>query len=616
MYRRWQCYKTPIILLGCTCLVALIILAITAGRARELATADIRLQSAHTLSLVVENLRGELAKYAFQPRLLSNSAVLIDALAPGADNATRRRANDELLRANTITGASDTYLMNRDGLTIAASNWAFEKTFVGRNFNFRPYFQDAMQGRLGRFSALGTTSGERGYYFSHPIHARGEIAGVVVVKMDVAALESTWRSPEAEILVVDDDGIIFLSSRPEWRLRAIEPLGPDERDRLRSSQRYADAPLDDLELTRHQGSDIVEIATAADPTRLQASSYLWQSAEMADAKWRVVILADASRVADDVRVALLVAGFMLVSLFLAGLNLYQRRRRLNDRLVVQEAAKAELEARVIERTKDLSRAVAKLRSEVSERQRAEAHLRRTQEELIQSSKLSALGRLSAGLSHELNQPLTAIRTYAENGRAFLQRNETQRTLVNLGSIVEMCERMARIIRNLRSYARDEVPEARPVNLMAPIRNALNLLDAELRKSRIAVELDAAGDGPMVMGGDVRLQQVFVNLISNAIDAMKDMPLRWLRIAVEPAHNDIVITVSDSGRGIAVEDLNRVFDPFFTTKEIGQGTGLGLSITYGIVKQFGGDIAAANTPEGGAIVTVKLLRANPRQEAAE
>jgi two-component system C4-dicarboxylate transport sensor histidine kinase DctB len=616
MYPRWQSYKTPIILLGCTCLVALIILAITAGRARELATADIRLQSAHTLSLVVENLRGELAKYAFQPRLLSNSAVLIDALAPGADNATRRRANDELLRANTITGASDTYLMNRDGLTIAASNWAFEKTFVGRNFNFRPYFQDAMQGRLGRFSALGTTSGERGYYFSHPIHARGEIAGVVVVKMDVAALESTWRSPEAEILVVDDDGIIFLSSRPEWRLRAIEPLGPDERDRLRSSQRYADAPLDDLELTRHQGSDIVEIATAADPTRLQASSYLWQSAEMADAKWRVVILADASRVADDVRVALLVAGFMLVSLFLAGLNLYQRRRRLNDRLVVQEAAKAELEARVIERTKDLSRAVAKLRSEISERQRAEAHLRRTQEELIQSSKLSALGRLSAGLSHELNQPLTAIRTYAENGRAFLQRNETQRTLVNLGSIVEMCERMARIIRNLRSYARDEVPEARPVNLMAPIRNALNLLDAELRKSRIAVELDAAGDGPMVMGGDVRLQQVFVNLISNAIDAMKDMPLRWLRIAVEPAHNDIVITVSDSGRGIAVEDLNRVFDPFFTTKEIGQGTGLGLSITYGIVKQFGGDIAAANTPEGGAIVTVKLLRANPRQEAAE
>lgn len=614
MPSRWP-RKIPIIIFGCGCLAALVILEITARRAWELAIADIRLQSAHTLSLVVENLRGELAKYAFQPRLLSNSAILTDALAPGASHTARQRANDELARTNTITGASDTYLMGSDGLTIAASNWALEKTFIGRNFSFRPYFQEAMQGRLGRFFALGTTSGERGYYFSYPVHARDTIAGVVVVKMDVTSLEAGWRSQGAEILVVDEEGIIFLSSRPEWRLRALEPLSPAERDRLRTSRRYADASLDALDITRRRSSDIVEIATAA-PLPGPPGSYLWQSSEMADAKWRVVILADASGVANDVRVALLVAGFMLVSLFLASLNLYQRRRRLNDRLVMQEAAKAELETKVIERTEDLSEAVAKLRSEVSERQRTEAHLRRTQEELIQSSKLSALGRLSAGLSHELNQPLTAIRSYAENGRAFLQRNETQRTLVNLGSIVEMSERMARIIRNLRSYARDEVPESRPVNLMGPIRNALSLLDTELRKQHVAVELDATNDGPIVMGGDVRLQQVFVNLVSNAIDAMTDMPARHLRISVRSTHRDVVIAISDSGRGIAPENLNRLFDPFFTTKEIGRGTGLGLSITYGIVKQFGGDIEAADNPEGGAIFTVTLQRADLRQEAAE
>lgn len=614
MPSRWP-RKIPIIIFGCGCLAALVILEITARRAWELAIADIRLQSAHTLSLVVENLRGELAKYAFQPRLLSNSAILTDALAPGASHTARQRANDELARTNTITGASDTYLMDSDGLTIAASNWTLEKTFIGRNFSFRPYFQEAMQGCLGRFFALGTTSGERGYYFSYPVHARDTIAGVVVVKMDVASLEAGWRSQGAEILVVDEEGIIFLSSRPEWRLRALEPLSPAERDRLRTSRRYADASLDALDITRRRSSDIVEIATAA-PLPGPPGSYLWQSSEMADAKWRVVILADASGVANDVRVALLVAGFMLVSLFLASLNLYQRRRRLNDRLVMQEAAKAELETKVIERTEDLSEAVAKLRSEVSERQRTEAHLRRTQEELIQSSKLSALGRLSAGLSHELNQPLTAIRSYAENGRAFLQRNETQRTLVNLGSIVEMSERMARIIRNLRSYARDEVPESRPVNLMGPIRNALSLLDTELRKQRVAVELDATNDGPIVMGGDVRLQQVFVNLVSNAIDAMTDMPARHLRISVRSTHRDVVIAISDSGRGIAPENLNRLFDPFFTTKEIGRGTGLGLSITYGIVKQFGGDIEAADNPEGGAIFTVTLQRADLRQEAAE
>ncbi|MEQ8823418.1 MAG: ATP-binding protein [Filomicrobium sp.] len=591
----------------------------TGQTARDYELNEIRQRSANTLQLVVENLRGSLAKYSFQPRLLSNSKLMIDALQPGATKQEIVRANAELKRANGVTGASATYLMDKTGLTVAASNWDQPKAFVGRNFNYRPYFTQAINGYLGRFFALGTTSGKRGYYFSYPVRSEDGIIGVLVVKMDVTNLEADWKHQTNEILVVDNSGVVFLSSRPDWRLRTIEKLSADARQYLQDTRRYLGAPLKPLGLRTISNEGLVDVAAAPADTASRdglRKRYLLSETPMQEAEWRVIILADAAHVEQWATGAVLLVATLLLSAALAAMNIYQRRRRLMERFEFQEAAKAELEAKVSDRTKDLSAANQQLREEITERQRAEADLNRTQEELIQASKLSALGSLSAGLSHELNQPLTAIRNYAENARVFLSRDDQTTTDANLGRIIEMGDRMSRIIRNLRTYARNESLEARPVRIVSPINEALALLEPQLRKSGVAVDLNSGDGETKVMGGDVRLQQVFVNLISNAIDAMAQTSERRLKITVTEDGNEAVVSVCDTGPGIGQGIIAQVFDPFFTTKEVGRGTGLGLSIAYGIIKRFGGSITVRDKPGTGAEFTIRLPIATAGREAAE
>lgn len=591
----------------------------------ERAVAALEGQARARLRIVVANLNGELDKYSFQPRLLARQPYVIDALSRPGDAAVIDRANTELALVNGVTGALATYLMDRDATTIASSNWALDASFVGKNFSYRPYFQQAIEGRPGRYYALGTTSGERGYYYSFPVRIEGRVEGVVVVKMDVSALEQTWPSETDEFVALDQSGVVFLSSEPSWLFRSFGHLDEDTRRRLEARRQYNGRELKRLNLKKEPGSPLVRLAGSivgnSEDERIVGpeKSYVIAS-KVIPAGWEVVVLADASEIADRVRMSLLVAGFMIFSAVLLVVNIVQRRRRLRERLSIQEQARVRLEETVAERTSDLSLAVERLELEVAERQKAEAHLRTTQDELIQASKLAALGSLSAGLSHELNQPLTAIRNYSENARIYLERDNLQTALSNLGRIAEMSDRMARIVRNLRTYARKENVEMRPTRLIGAIRNALGLLEGEIEKSGVTVVFDHDGEDEdedlLVQGGDVRLQQVFVNLISNAVDAMETAADKRLSIRVRADDRFVDIRLRDSGAGIDTDIIGRVFDPFVTTKDVGKGTGLGLSITYGLIKQFGGTIAARNSDEGGAEFAIRLLRAQIQREAAQ
>lgn len=589
----------------------------TADWARHVALGDIRERSTRTLELIVENLTGELARYGIMPDVLSSHPSIVRALSSPDEPALAAALNVELERINAASGALDTYVMNRDGLTIAASNWSTERPFVGNNFSYRPYFQIAMQGRLGRYFALGTTSGERGYFFAYPVRSGEQILGAVVVKMDVARLEASWRSADSEIIVVDEEGVVFLSSRADWRLRAMEPLSPEASARLVEQRRYPEGALAPLTLTRLEadGHEFLELPAEGDRPGTPAT-YMFLSHPMPEAGWSVAILADTAPVPRHVNDALAVVGFMLATIVFAATNIYQRRRRLSDRLAYQEAARADLERKVRERTQDLVEANESLRVEIGERQRAEAELRRTQDDLIQASKLAALGQMAGGLSHELNQPLAAIRAYAGNARAFLDRGEPAKVDGNLAGIAELTERMARIIRNLRTYARKEPIATRPTPLAPAITEALALLDSRIAEEGVEVILDLPALPLVVVGGDVRLQQIFVNLVGNALDAMRGQPRRQLTVAAHEEADCVVATVRDTGPGIAEQDLARVFDPFFSTKEVGDGMGLGLSITYGIVQQLGGAITVANAVGGGALLTLRLRRALPQLEVAE
>lgn len=581
--------------------------------ARSFVLSDIRERSSDILNLVVENLRGELSKFQYQPSLLAFDPAFERALSDDASDPDVIRANAQLVRFNDISGAAATFLLDRAGRTIAASNWQSADSFVGLGFSYRPYFHQAMQGSLGRDFALEPETGERSYYFAHPIRVRSRTLGAVVLKIAIDRLEPSWLSSDNTILVVDRDGVVFLSTHPDWRFRSLAPLTETARSRLVLSRRYGTREIPALPVTDRTKTGFLTIQDtpwqgSGTARVVPTTTYLVQSKEMNEVGWRVLILSNTASVDQQVKIWSAIVAIVIVSLLLLAANIYQRRRRYSERLALQETAKAQLEGQVAARTTDLTAANTHLRNEIAERHKTEMQLRQTQAELVQATKLAALGQMSAGLSHELNQPLTAIRSYSDNARTYLDRDQIEPARTNLKGISELTERMGKIIRNLRTYARNEPVPLRPVSVNQTVAEALALMDARIKADNVDVSTELPAKDPVVTAGAVRLQQVLVNLIANALDAMRDTPARHLDLSVTATSTDVRIAVRDTGSGIVREDIDKLFDPFFSTKDVGEGMGLGLSITYGIIKQFGGEISAANHPDGGAVFTVSLAAA--------
>ncbi len=602
--------------------IAALCLALLAGlgwgvheQTRARAFAELHERGQNTLSLAQSSLQGQLARFERLPGLLAEERVIRSLLLSPRNSDLIMAANFYLRETAELLGASDLYVMYSDGETLAASNFDQPHSFVGGNFAFRPYFFDAMETGEGRFFALGTTSNKRGYYFGAPIDVAGQRRGVIVLKIDVDEIEQAWASEEVRILVTDPEEIIFLSNRPDWLFHSFGPLTPDQRDRTQATRRYANASLGVLEYRaaqdRHGFDLMVGPGNAVD-----ASEYLVVQSAMPDAEWTVQVLlptrAARGQAASAVGMALL--GFGICAL--AGLVLWQRRRQLAVRLALQQAAKDDLERRVVERTQQLRSANAALRDEVSERRAAEARLRQTQSELVQAGKLAALGQMSAALSHEFNQPLGAARNYAENAQVLLDRGRTEEARSNIDRIIGMIDRMTRISRHLRNFARKPNQQLRAVALADSVIAAQELLDWRLAKQGVTLAVDLGPVPPIVIGGPVRLQQVLVNLISNAIDAVEDCPDKRLELRATQSGASVRVSLRDHGPGVPDALQPRIFDPFFSTKEVGKGLGLGLSISYNILRDFGGELMVRNHPDGGAEFTLVLQAADSLSAAAE
>ncbi|MGB0748262.1 MAG: sensor histidine kinase [Magnetospiraceae bacterium] len=592
----------------------------TAEVTRRIALEQISERSRNTLALVVVALRGDLEKYRYLPEVIAQDPTVRDVLSQAApDAALLETVNGKLARLNHSARTLDIYLMRPDGETIAASNWQADGTFIGQNFSYRPYFTEALTTGKGRFFAVGTTSGERGYYFAQIVTGSRGAVGVVVVKMQVGHNESTWRSNETNILVADSDGVVFLATQPEWRFKALDPLPDAALQKIRETRRYAGLSLDPLNLQKVPDAPdalhLVTLTREGAANQLEKHQYLVESEQMPGAGWRIMLLADTAPVTAQVQLALFVATIALISLLLAALAIWQRRRHIAERIATQTKANEVLEQRVAERTTALSRANLGLQREIKVREKAEDELRKTQAAVVQTAKLAALGKMSAGLSHELNQPLAAIRSYADNARAFIARGRQETATQNLQGISDLTERMSRIIRNLRTYARGETIELRPTDLGQALEESLVLLNQRIVSENVVVKRQDLDPAISVIGGDVRLQQIFVNLLSNALDAMAESDRREIHIDLNLDHPESVcIQIRDTGPGVDEANIQNIFDPFYSTKEVGRGMGLGLSITYGIVEQFGGAISAQNHKDGGAIFTVTLKRAGKTEEA--
>ena len=594
--------------------LAVLLTAVAVGHAERqarrsyLAEAQARTETA--LGLTTNALAAYLARYEVTPQLLAElDAIRLMVTFP--DDPIRRATINRLLEdRNDVVGSSDIYIMRMDGETIAASNHARPDSFIGQNFIYRPYFYDAAKGEPARFYALGTTSGVRGYYFSAPIrNLAGQIAGVIAVKVGVDALEMGWRGSEYRIFVTDPEGIVFLSSEPDWLYGSILPLTPDRLSRTAASRRYSDAALRELPVTATDSAGVPLVRMMADGG---PHDHVATAQVMPSAGWTVHVLLDSAGALTDARIATAGVALALCLIGVGGLVVLQRRARAAERLAYEARAKADLERRVAERTADLARVNAHLEQEVAERKATEAALRSAQANLVRVGKLAALGQMSAALSHEINQPLAAARNYADSAAILLDRGEVARARDNIGLILSLIDRIGAIGRHLRNAARKPNQRLDPVHLPALLEETQVIVGGRLASARAEILVDLPPDLPPVMAGATRLQQVLVNLVTNAADAVEGLDDRRITLSARLEGDRVVIRVRDRGPGVAPAIAERIFDPFFTTK--GVGLGLGLSISYNIVKDFGGEISLRDAGPG-AEFSVVLPAALPVSEVA-
>ena len=547
------------------------------------------------LALAGDSLRNELERFRNLGVFLADHPVVHARLQGEAARETEAM----LLRFIDRSGSLDAIVVDRTGRTLAAANAEAPR----RNHAGKPYFERAMDGALGIYHLVSDAYGRRAFLYAAPVFAEdGPVIGAVIVAVDVGRVEAEWRGDRPTIFFTDELGVIFVANRSElvFRSRLKDAVSAG-----RSAEYAAGriAPLPPITETSVHGHEI---------WRMDGGPYVPAQALHLALDLPVIGLVGEALldVAPARQLALLqaaVAGALCLAfgamLFLAT----ERRRTLAE-------ANQRLEARVAERTSALRDLNADLQREVAERREAEARLKRAQADLVEAGKLSALGQMSAGISHELNQPLMAIRSFAENAEAFIARGKPEIAAQNLGRISDLARRMGRIIRNLRAFARQESEGLRDVDVVAVIEQALEMAAARLRAEGVTVDWAPPPAPVKVRGGEVRLAQVVLNLVSNAADAMAGRDEKRIELSLDDSGPRVVLSVRDTGPGIAEPD--KVFEPFYSTKQVPseEGMGLGLSISYGLVQSFGGHIRGRNHPAGGAVFTVELEPA-ARQEAA-
>jgi two-component system, NtrC family, C4-dicarboxylate transport sensor histidine kinase DctB len=567
----------------------------------------LRQEGLHRLELYAAALESELAKHQYLPELLTLERDVMLLLRNPGDPKLVRAVSERLEAINQVTHTTVLYILDDTGKALAASNWNEEASFVGVDLSYRPYFQEAMQRGSGRFYAIGTTSGIPGFFFARALKDGERTLGVGALKVSIDHLERTWAGSTDVVLAADANGVIFLSSNPEWRFHTLGPLLPAAAQRIATTRQYWNVQLTPLRVevknVLADGSRSVSV-NSNHGARQPDSDYLELRQPLPEAGWNLILLSSREPVHELRQVAVTIAG--LLSAFLLVLILYARQRSQSvaQSLAAKEAlerANDALEKKVTKRTADLLTANTQLQREMSERRRAE-------EGLVQAGKLAALGQMAAGITHEINQPLTALRTLSANAGVFLQRGRMNDAVKNLEVIGELIDRMGKITGQLKAFARKDPVQRRPISLKQSLANALFLLNQRANEQRVAIAEEWPGRDVWVLGNSTRVEQVIVNLAANAMDAMVGKAQQRMTILVTVVGDWVQIAVRDNGPGIPEHHLPRLFEPFFTTKESGRGLGLGLVISIGIARELGGDLTAANRPEGGAEFVLRLQQA--------
>ncbi|WP_282118500.1 sensor histidine kinase [Ruegeria atlantica] len=530
------------------------------------------------LALYSGNLLSELRRNAIVPQLLARDPTLISALQSSDYSLSTQR----LISFVEEIGAASLMLLDGDGRTVAAT----DRARLGEPHRSSPYFIDAVRANSTIFTVIEKDSGGYSFVYSRRMEANAEVLGVIVVEVDLQKFERAWAGISDAVMVTDSTGTIILSTEPQWR-------GLEENAALLRQPA--------------QGAIQRAIRATTDWTALPPDAYLQGEAVMRMETripfrgWKMTSFTTYESIREKVNsvIALEIMGFAI----LLALAFYALSRRATFRMALFQRESAELRA-----------LNSRLKREIAERERVEKTLEVAEQTLAQSSKLAALGEMSAAVSHELNQPLAAMKTYLAGARLLLRRNRPEEALASFGRIDGLIERMGAITRQLKSYARKGADTFSPVNLSEALAASLSMMEPQLRQRHVKITQILPDEPVSVMGDRMRIEQVMVNLLRNALDATKSVAEPDVEIILA-AGDTAVLTVRDNGYGI--ENIENLFEPFYTTKQPGDGVGLGLAISSGIVNDHGGRLTARNSPQGGAVFEMQLpILGSDGLEAAE
>lgn len=607
--------KPAMVVLALCLLVAMTVFSYWFAKRRSLD--DMHRVLAPRAEFYAATIGGILSKYEFLPLALAQSAEVADLLQR-QDAASVAHVNRYLEDINTRVGAFAVYVLDPQGLVLASSNWQEPTSYVGQNYAFRPYFEQAIRGQIGRFYGIGVSTGEAGLFISQPIRRNGRIIGVAAAKVSLDWIERSWRAPGAteQIWVTDSNGVVILSSIPGLKFTSLAPLSQAQRQAIQRQRQFLHEALPAVAHPVLEAfADGAKMLSLTDPThgRAAPSEFLAVGRSLAPLEWQITVLSDLAQVRAVARNAALAALLAWAVVLLGILYARQRRRRIDERLAAQEAlerAYDELEIKVGQRTADLLDANQRLQAEVSERERAEQTLRHAQAELVQSGKLAAIGQMAAGVTHELNQPLAALQTFSDNARVLISRGRSDEALENLSIISDLVRRLGYITSQLKAFARRSDDAKRPAHVQKAYAQTMLLLHARIAAEQVQLSAAWPQQPLVVLCSEIGLEQVFTNLLSNAMDAMSGCATKRIAISTVQTAGQLEIHIADSGSGIPAPQIEKIFDPFYTTRE--QGLGLGLSISAGIIRSAGGLLSVRNRPAaegGGAEFIIRLTCAS-------
>ncbi|EGA63890.1 C4-dicarboxylate transport sensor protein [Vibrio brasiliensis LMG 20546] len=578
-------------------LLVLYVFAVIGGSSWVWNSSETSLLATHKeqLERFAEFISSKLDKYAHLPQLIAKDSELISALQSPDNSAQIELTNRYLQHINQTIQSTDAYLLDEFGNTIASSNWNLERSFVGRNYAWRPYFSNAIQGKPSQYFALGSSSKQRGYYFSYPVTYAAEIIGVIVIKMDLTAIEANWQNKTNTFVATDSNNVIFMSSNESWLFKSLTTLSESTRQSILNSRQYLDTPIRSFGLAGDLSREHSHLRNPALPGF--EHDYLVSSRPLDKHNLTLRVLTSKVNLLWTTLSFSLVLSLMFVIAYLSFALAYQRQLKKRQFEQLQSEAKQKLEFLVMERTSELQ-------AEISERTKTEQALRQTQDELIQAAKLAVLGQMSASISHELNNPLAAIRSFADNGKRFLARQSYERVDDNLSRISALTDRMAKISNQLRSFTRkSDSNEVSKLDIKPLILSAKELLAAQCKAKQVDLRLDLEQQLPNVELNPIQFEQVLINLVTNAMQALEQQDQRTIEISATVSDSHIAIFVDDNGPGIAYSEQHQLFEPFYTTKK--NGLGLGLSISQQITQAMGGTLDIADSPLGGARFVITL-----------